>query len=212
VKKNIKKDELNTILDFGCGEGTTTFFLSKELKGTNITGSDFSITGINYAKLNYKNDNLNFIHDETNNCLSKNYDLITAFEVLEHIEDWKTTLKSLTESSNKFLLLSFPTGRMRDFEVNVGHYRNFKKGEVELYLKSLNFHPVEVYYAGFPFYSPIYREVCNLTNAASNNLTKGKYTFKQKILSNLIYFSFRYLSTKKKNGDQFCGLFLKKQS
>jgi hypothetical protein len=98
---------------------------------------------------------------------------------------------------------------MRAFEVNVGHIRNFKKGEVEDFLKSKNYHPIDIQYAGFPFYSPFYRELCNFTDAGSSNFTQGKYGVWQKLVANLLYFFFR-VSTRKKLGDQFVGLFEKK--
>ena len=91
----------------------------------------------------------------------------------------------------------------------MGHLRNFKKGEVEDLLKSRNFHPINVQYAGFPFYSPFYRELCNLTDAGSSRFTQGKYGMLQKLVSNILYTFFR-VSTRKKLGDQFVGLFEKK--
>ena len=96
---------------------------------------------------------------------------------------------------------------MRSFEVNVGHLRNFKPGEFETVISGLGFRPVHLFYAGFPFYSPIFRDLCELTNSGGNSLTKGEYSFLTRRLSDLIYFSFRYLSTKHRHGDQFCGLF-----
>ncbi len=209
INNNIKKSEIKSVLDFGCGEGTTTFYLAQELIDSEILGADFSETGINNAKKNYNLNNLKFVHDANSSVINEKYDLITSFEVLEHIDDWKQTLKSLATSTNKYLLLSFPTGKMRPFEVNVGHYRNFKKGEIEDFLSEQGFKVVKTYYAGFPFYSPLYRDLCNLTNAASNNFTTGKYSYKQKLISHFFYFLFRFCSTKNKLGDQFCGLFIK---
>ena len=113
----------------------------------------------------------------------------------------------MTEASQKYLLLSFPTGRMRNFEIHMGHYRNFQKNEVEDFLKSYQFFPKKVFYAGFPFFSPLYREICNLTNAGSNSWTQGQYTLFQKSISSAFYFLFSFMSTKEKYGDQFCGLF-----
>ena len=207
---NKKKYEVNTVIDVGCGEGTNTFYIAKYFAKANIKGIDFSETAIKCAKLNYKLPNLEFIHDINSINLNLNYDLLCCFEVLEHVEDWKILLKRMANSSQKLLLLSFPTGRMRKFESNVGHIRNFQKGEVENFLYKLNYKPIKIFYAGFPFYSPIYREFCNLTNAGNNSFTNGsKYGISQKLISSIIYFMFKTLSTKNKMGDQFCGLFVK---
>lgn len=162
---------------------------------------------ISAAKTRYFSTNLSYHHDPDSAFLNVHYDLITCFEVLEHVEEWQDLLQKMVHSSENYLLLSFPTGRMRPFEKNVGHLRNFKKGEVEAFLSEAGFRPYKISYAGFPFYSPCYRELCNLTNAADNSFTRGAYGFRQKFVSLIFYFCFTYLSTKERYGDQFIGLF-----
>jgi SAM-dependent methyltransferase len=206
---NVDKKSVMTLLDVGCGEGTLTYDIAKNLPLTRITAIDFSKTGIACADAAYKLPNLEFMCDPDSIRLNGSYDMVTAFEVLEHVKDWKELLGRMAKASNSYLLLSFPTGRMRPFEVNVGHFRNFKKGEVEDFLAGCSFRPASLFYAGFPFYSPLYREFCNLTNSASNPLTTGKFAWHQKALGWVGYFFFRFLSTKKRRGDQFCGLFVR---
>lgn len=205
--KTIPNGDIKSLLDVGSGEGTITWYLAKWLPEAKVSGIDFSKTGIECSKLAYKLPNLEFFHDEESIKLNEKYDMVTAYEVMEHLEDWKDVLGRMANSSKKYIMLSFPTGRMRPFEVNVGHFRNFKKGEVEAFLKENGFKPKNIFYAGFPFYNPIYREVCNFTNSASNKFTTGKYKWHQKTLASVIYFFFNFLSTKYKHGDQFCGLF-----
>jgi SAM-dependent methyltransferase len=202
---------IETVLDVGCGEGTITHLLAQQLPEAQILGIDFSESGIDCADQAYKRSNLEFRHDERSAAMNTKYDLVTAFEVLEHIDDWQSFLERIAAASNKYLLLSFPTGRMRPFEVNVGHFRNYKKGQIEEFLKTRGFTPIKVFYAGFPFYNPLYREFCNLTNSGSNSFTRGKYGWKQKTIGWIIYFVFRFLSTRSHSGDQFCGLFVRAQ-
>jgi hypothetical protein len=172
-----------------------------------VTGVDFSETGIRCAADRYTEKNLRFLHDLASNELNKPHDLVCAFEVLEHVEDWKDLLARMARSARRFLLLSFPTGRMRPFEVHVGHHRNFRKGEVEKFLRSHGFREVRVFYAGFPFYSPIYRDLCNLTDSASNRFSTGTYGWRQRLVAGAFYGLFRFASTRYRLGDQFCGLF-----
>ncbi len=214
IRYNLNKidtSKIKSILDVGSGEGTITYYLAKWCDKAKVLGIDFSEQGILCAKKNYNLNNLNFIHDDKSVNLNYKYDMVTAYEVLEHVDNWKELLGKMADASNRYIMLSFPTGRMRKFEVNVGHYRNFKKGEVELFLKEKGFKEVNVFYAGFPFYNPLYREVCNITNSASNSFTTGKYGLKQKLTASVIFFFFNYLSTKYFKGDQFCGLFEKNE-
>jgi ubiquinone/menaquinone biosynthesis C-methylase UbiE len=207
--KRINSKEVHTILDLGCGEGTITYEIAKQFSTAQVTGTDFSITGIEFAEKKYILPNLVFKHDNDSANLNLSYDMITCFEVLEHVEHWEELLGRMAESSTKYLLLSFPTGRMRPFEVNVGHFRNFQKKQVEDFLKKYNFYPQNIFYSGFPFYSPLYRDLCNITNSGSNTFTKGTYGFSQKAVASVLYFLFRHLSSRKSYGDQFCGLFTK---
>ena len=47
---------------------------------------------------------------------------------------------------------------MRAFEAAVGHVRNFRRGEVEAFMARAGFLERNIYHAGFPFFSPLYRE------------------------------------------------------
>lgn len=196
-----------SVHDVGCGEGTNTLMLAGLHPTARVRGSDFSKTGIAAAQRHPAPPNLAFVHDPDNRALDEAADLVCCFEVLEHVEDWRPFLARLAGSANHHLLLSFPTGRMRAFEVNVGHVRNFMTGEVETELESLGFRAVHVSYAGFPFYSPLYREFCQFTNAGDDRLTRGAYGPARKWLSNILYALFRFASTRRRHGDQFVGLF-----
>lgn len=76
-------------------------------------------------------------------------------------------------------------------------------------MRELSFEPLSLAYAGFPFYSPLYRDLCQLTNAGDAQFTKGNYGPLRRLLSAAIYFAFRYLSTSRRGGDQFVGLFVR---
>ena len=199
--------EVSSILDVGSGEGTITHELAKLFPDAQVSGIDFSSTGIECSRTHYALPNLRFEHDVTSEALNDRYDLVTAFEVLEHAEDWQDLLGRMAAASRHYVMVSFPLGRMRPFEVHVGHLRNFQRGEVEEFMRARGFREEQIFQAGFPFYSPLYREVCNLTDSASNTFTTGKYGARQKVVAAVIYSLFRFASTKRQFGDQFCGLF-----
>lgn len=199
---------VHSVVDYGCGEGTTTVELADWLPTARITGLDRSGAGIACARLNYQRTNLEFHHDPVDGkARASRPDLVTCFEVLEHVPNWAELADQLCAITGRYLLVSFPTGRMRKFEINIGHYRNFPPGAFESHMRSRGFHLVDGAYAGFPFYSPIFREIYNFANSGGHHLTIGRYSWRQRLLSKLIYFSFRFLSTRRRGGDQFCGLF-----
>lgn len=199
------------IHDVGCGEGSNTLMLAQRFPRARVRGTDFSSSGIAVARRYLAQPNLSFLHDPDNHALDEPAEMVCCFEVLEHVDDWRGFLARLAGSSRRYLLLSFPTGRMRPFEVNIGHLRNFARGETESVLASLGFKPVRVSYAGFPFYSPLYREFCQLTNAGDAKFTRGHYGVARKLVSTFLYTLFRFGSTRRRRGDQFVGLFVRER-
>ena len=201
--------ETGRVLDLGCGEGTATSFLATELPASDVIGIDRSELGVQCAVDRHRRRNLSFVcAEDTSTLQAGSFELVTCFEVLEHVEDWRAMAREIARLSSRYVMVSFPTGRMRSFERYVGHVRNFRRGQFERFTATIGLEPISVFYAGFPFYSPIFREFCNLTNSGGNALTIGKYSWWQKRLSDVIYVSFRYLSLTNR-GDQFCGLFEK---
>lgn len=201
------KGSVKSILDVGSGEGTITHFMAQKLPDATVLGIDFSESGIECSRTSYQLPNLFFEHDLDSKALEKKYDLVTAFEVLEHVDDWRDLLGRMANASQKYVLVSFPTGRMRPFEKNVGHLRNFKIGEVEEFLLEKGFRSISIFYTGFPFYNPLYRNLCQLTDSANNTFTQGKYGIAQKTIGWFFFVLFRFFSTRRRFGDQFCGLF-----
>jgi SAM-dependent methyltransferase len=200
---------ISKVIDIGCGQGTTTALISKKFPIASILGTDFSRTGIAAATRHYGSDRLQFVVDESSQHLEpSSFDLVTCFEVLEHVYEWQALLERICSASQRYVMLSFPTGRMRKFESTVGHVRNFRAGEVERFMTGVGFLPVNLYYAGFPFYSPLYRDLCNLMDAGHSNFASGRFGLRQRALSSILFTSFRYLSARRV-GDQFCGLFVR---
>jgi hypothetical protein len=177
-----------------------------------VTGIDRSQLGIKCASSRYQKPNLEFVCQEETAALPANsFSLVTCLEVLEHVEDWRAMTRELARLSSRYVVVSFPVGRMRFFERNVGHLRNFRNGQFERYAKSIGLEPISVYYAGFPFYSPLFRELCNIFNSGGNSLTIGPYSWLHKRTGDILFLLFRYLSMRRR-GDQFCGLFAKRMS
>ncbi len=205
-----RRGEHFRVIDVGCGEGTTTNFLAQQIESCEVLGIDRSEMGIECARSRYQRSNLSFLREErTATFPGHAFHLVTCFEVLEHAEDWRALTNELARLSSRYILVSFPTGRMRPFERNVGHLRNFRRGQFERFALEIGFEPISVYYAGFPFYSPIFRDLCNVINSGGSSFTIGHYSTIQRLTSSVTFAFFRYLSMNR-HGDQFCGLFARR--
>ena len=106
--KNKKIKNLD-ILDLGCGGGLVCEPLSR--LGANVTGIDFVKNNISVAKLHAKQKKLNITYinkDIEKLDLTKKFDLIILFEVLEHLEDWKKFLLKINNNlkSNGLIIIS----------------------------------------------------------------------------------------------------------
>ena len=85
----LKKD--NFILDVGCGGGGNILFLKNF---GSVSGIDASVDAINFCK-NKGFENLIMGTAENIPCPNSFFDLVTAFDVLEHLEDDLIVLKEM---------------------------------------------------------------------------------------------------------------------
>ena len=79
------------ILDFGCGLGDALDMLSKHFQITEAIGIDISSTMIAFVRKEYPE--YTFIHGSIEKLKNIRVDLITFFDVLEHIEDVPAVLE-----------------------------------------------------------------------------------------------------------------------
>ena len=112
ILEQIKDREIKNlkILDVGCGGGIICEPLAR--LGAKVTGIDFAPNNIKAAKLHSKRNNLkiNYIFkDIEKSKLDKKFDIILMFEVLEHLDNWKKTIKSIKKNLNKNGILIIST-------------------------------------------------------------------------------------------------------
>jgi hypothetical protein len=86
---------------------------------------------------------------------------------------------------------------MRQFEKQVGHVRNYAPGELVKKIELTGFTVLSVVEWGFPFYSPLYRDLLELTDSKG---TTGQFGPVRKAISTLIYYLFMLNSSKR--GDE----------
>src|SRR3954452_8778002 len=77
-----------SVLDVGCGTG----YGSAEF--SSVTGADVSAEAVEYARKHYSRPGVQFIEASGDALpLDQQFDLITAFEVIEHLADWRGLLR-----------------------------------------------------------------------------------------------------------------------
>ena len=99
---NSKKIKNLDVLDLGCGGGLVSESLAR--LNANVTGVDFVKNNIEVAKKHAlkKKLKINYIQDDIEKLkLSKKFDLIIMFEILEHLNDWSSFLVKIKKNLNK---------------------------------------------------------------------------------------------------------------
>lgn len=74
------------VLDVGCGCGYGTKYIA-DSNAKKVTGLDIEKDAIDYAKIHYEKENLEYIVSDCNKVpfLNNNFDVIVAYELIEHL-------------------------------------------------------------------------------------------------------------------------------
>ena len=187
------------------------YYLREYFVNARVSGFDFNPSAIEVASAAYGSSGITFsTRDLTLETEPRGnreeFDLVSAFDVLEHVDDWNSLLDDICSRSRKAVLISVPAGRMRPYEVNIGHFRNYQRGEIEAAMLARGFTPIRTMYAGFPFYSPILRDMTQIFFKSYSEVTSRPMSKTEQIGHKVWYFLFEHLSSKKR-GDIFIGLF-----
>ncbi|MFL2770839.1 MAG: class I SAM-dependent methyltransferase [Rhodospirillaceae bacterium] len=179
-----------SILDVGCGEGSMLKTLMSIHTGAKCTGVEISEKAIHLAKHALPRASFRYC-DITIESLDETFDLVVSADVVEHIEEDTKAIKNMvamTQPGGR-IIISTLQGRMRKFEKQVGHVRNYAPGELEEKLKAAGVSIEQVITWGWPFYSPLYR---NLLDILGNRGTIGNFGPIRKLICHLLYVLFLF--------------------
>ncbi len=108
------------VLDLGCGTGYGSAEISKS--AASVTGLDISADAIAYVKQTYTQSKMRFMLGSAAAIPVRNasFDLVVAFEVIEHIEEWR----KLLEEARRVLA---PGGQLVVSTPNKSYYAESRK-------------------------------------------------------------------------------------
>lgn len=127
------------VLDYGCGSGYGSFSMSKVAE--HVVAVDVSKEAVEFAKGKYKAQNLEY--NLTSDLRNEKFDVITSFQVIEHVsndKEYVRKLKSLLKP-NGYLLISTPDRKGRLYRFiqkpwNIFHLKEYSYKSLNKLLSS----------------------------------------------------------------------------
>jgi SAM-dependent methyltransferase len=166
MRRMVAPLEYQSLLEVGVGFGHNLPTLTAGRQLDRLAGVDISERALGHVRSKYAGD-FRKLNIETER-LPDAYDLVCSALVMEHVIDDEAALRNMRAMTAKYLLLVTIGGnyeRYRPWEDQMGHVRNYARGELERKLAGAGFELMRMTYWGFPFYSPIVRTLQNRMKA-----------------------------------------------
>ncbi len=187
--RNLTKDlHPTSIVDVGCGEGSLLKTLSDMHTSAAVAGVEIAENALRLAKKTLPNADFR-VFDISKESWGQKFDLVVCADVVEHIEDDVGAIKNMAAMTNPggYVVVATLQGRMRQFEADIGHVRNYARGELQSKIAAEGLEIDRVIEWGFPLYSPIYR---NLLEVLGNRGTMGRFGIGRRLISHALYVLF----------------------
>lgn len=135
-------NNMKSFMEIGCGTGYVLSCIQKEFPHTEITGAEVFIEGLQYAKLRLPNASF-FQMDARRIPFVDEFDVIGAFDVLEHIKEDEICLQQIHGALHKngIFLATVPQhpSLWSAFDERSCHVRRYARGELEKKLAGAGF-------------------------------------------------------------------------
>ncbi|MGE4063831.1 MAG: methyltransferase domain-containing protein [Rhodospirillaceae bacterium] len=174
-----------SILDVGGGEGSLLEALSAAHPHAALMGTELGATAVGIMRKQMPQAEFAVL-DVAKQRLPRSFDLVVSSDVVEHIEDDQGALNNMAAMTapGGHVVVGTLQGRMRRFEKDVGHVRNYGAGELQEKMQRAGLAVDRVITWGFPFFSPLYRDFLEITGSRG---TTGRFGLFRKLVCHGIY-------------------------
>lgn len=132
-------------LEIGCGTGQVLRAIGRALPHAQLSGSELLLEGLSFARTRVPAAHLMQM-DATNIPFSEEFDLIGAFDVIEHVEDDTKVLREARKAlrKNGGIILTVPQHPwLWSHQDDMAHHvRRYARHELEAKVKDAGFRPV----------------------------------------------------------------------
>lgn len=150
IRRELDADEPRSILELGMGQGAVASRLQRGRRYVGVE-PDESSRAVAQRRLTA---GATILSDLSELAEDERFDVVCAFEVLEHIEDHEAVLQQWSQRVEPAgrLLLSVPAHqhRYRAADKLAGHCRRYSRADLERVLRAADLEPVRIDAVGFP--------------------------------------------------------------
>ena len=169
----------DSVFDVGCGYGYGSKMMAQKAK--KIIAIDISSAAIKYAKKKYNHKKIKYMTGDLEKLNLSNlgsFDIITCFEVLEHLHKPEIVLKKIRKliSPKGYLFLSLPNGKNAP-ENNPHHIKNYTQKDIKNLLHKSGFRIEEVF-GQYPLLGSLAGMMKKITGRDSDTDMKQSFTAK----------------------------------
>lgn len=169
LRRMLRGLDYESVVDVGCGAGHNLPLLTEGRRLGRVCGLDVSPAALDRAREVGDGDFV--LADVQAESLDERFDLVFSSLVLEHLPDDVAALRNMRAMARHHLVVTTIAGdfeRYRPWEEQMGHERNYRRGELEEKVRSAGFAVERALYWGFPFYSPLARRLQNRMRSEPN--------------------------------------------
>ena len=141
ISKKFNNQKFDKVIELGCGTGIFTREFLKKIEINEIDLNDCFNTRDYFKEINYKN----FICDDMNEAIIKNYDIVISSSSFQWIEDLEKLIESISKKSEKLAFSIYIDGNLKEIAEHFGVGLKYKKIEDILIILKKYFKNTEYY-------------------------------------------------------------------